>query len=86
MHTGDLDKVAVFVEIANPSRVPSTITVALVPDAGGPAREVTLDVGPEKRFRTWANLRAPRAAGSYHALVRDGQGRVIGRSSFQVTP
>lgn len=79
-------KIYAFVELENGDRVPGEITVSFEPPGGGASRgNVTLAVGAEPRFRTWAFTRAARVAGAWTAVVKDGRGEVLARAPFEVS-
>jgi hypothetical protein len=81
----DLEKVYAFVELANDARAESGIVVTFTPPAAGPQRIIKLDVGPQKRWRTWAVTRKARAPGTWAVSVADARGTVLARTSFTVT-
>ena len=86
LRAGELQKFSTFIELTNETGEASSITVTLSPDGGGGSSAVTLPVSAERRFRTWANLKAPRQPGAYHVVVRDDHGRTLARSALRVSP
>jgi hypothetical protein len=71
-------------ELSNASSEEEKVTVTFVPPIGG-ATKVTLDVGPQKRWRTWALRKSLSAPGTWRVVVRDSSGRELGSRSFEVT-
>ena len=79
-------KIYAFVEVENPGAEESEVTVSFEPPGGGAAKGlVTLDVGPSRRWRTWAFTRGATTAGSWTAVVRGPQGEELARAPFEVT-
>jgi hypothetical protein len=79
-------RIYAFVELENESRAPGEIVVAFEPPDGGALRgNVTLEVGPHPRFRTWAFTRSAREVGSWTAVVMDSNGAILARAPFDVT-
>jgi hypothetical protein len=85
-HAAEVDKLYAFVELANEAREPGEIAVAFIAPNGTVARRVTLEVGAEPRWRTWAFTRRPKPAGTWTAVVTSPSGRVLARTSFEITP
>ena len=79
------DRVYAFIELENPGKVGSAISVIFEPPSGPPVAEIPLTVGDASRFRTWAFTRKARAAGAWTVVVRDDQHRVLARQTFTVT-
>ena len=84
--TQDLERVFVFVDVANEAREEGEIVVAFAPPGGGPAHRVKLAVGAEPRWRTWATTKRARAPGSWTAIVSTASGRELARAAFVITP
>jgi len=78
-----LEDVYAFIELANPSSKEGQVVVTFVPPSGKPTR-VTLDVGAQSRWRTWAKKRAPRAQGTWTVIVSTVGGEELSRGSFEV--
>lgn len=78
-----LEDVYAFIELANPSSKEGQVVVTFVPPAGKATR-VTLDVGAQSRWRTWAKKRAPRAQGTWTVIVSTVGGEELSRGSFEV--
>lgn len=81
---GEKNKLYAFVELTNKSKQATKITVTFVPPMGASSK-VTLDVGEVPRWRTWAKRSGTKAVGTWQVIVRDIQGKEIGRRSFEVT-
>jgi cell division protein FtsN len=81
---GSTSKLYAFLELSNASSEEEKVTVTFVPPIGG-ATKVTLDVGPQKRWRTWALRKSLSAPGTWRVVVRDSSGRELGSRSFEVT-
>ncbi len=73
-----------FVEIDNPDKAESDITVSFARDGAPEGGGVKLHVGAARRWRTWASTRSTHGAGAYRVIVRDASGREIGRASFTI--
>ena len=81
----EVERIYAFVEVNNRDRVESEIFVTFEP-ADGPARgHVRLRVGASSRWRTWAFTRGVREAGSWAAVVRNGEGELLARQPFEVS-
>lgn len=78
-----LEDVYAFIELANPSSKAGEVVVTFVPPSGKSTR-VTLDVGAQSRWRTWAKKRAPRAQGTWTVIVSTVGGEELSRGSFEV--
>jgi hypothetical protein len=46
---------------------------------------VTVKVGAQPRWRTWAYHSHFKKPGLYYAIVRDAEGQVIGKAPFVLT-
>lgn len=82
----DVERVFVFVDVANEAREEGEIVVAFAPPGGGPAHRVKLAVGAQARWRTWATTKRARAPGSWTAIVSTASGRELARAGFVITP
>jgi hypothetical protein len=78
------ERIYAFVEVGNPSRSEAEIFVSFVREGGAEGGRIPLRVGPSPRWRTWAFTRRIDEPGRWHAIVRDGLGREIGRAGFEV--
>ncbi|WP_437814555.1 DUF2914 domain-containing protein [Sorangium sp. So ce1078] len=82
----ETERLYAFLEIENRGDVEGEVTVAFVPpDGGAPVGNVTLEVGPSPRWRTWAFTRGARKAGEWTAVVRSETGEELARAPFEVT-
>jgi hypothetical protein len=81
----EADRIHAFVELANESQTPSEIHVTFTPPAGRALQRIPLDVGAQRRFRTWATTRKARTAGVWSVAVSDAAGNELARTSFTVT-
>ncbi|MEJ7731697.1 MAG: DUF2914 domain-containing protein [Polyangiaceae bacterium] len=79
------DRLFAFVELANESKIDGEVYVTFSPDGGGSSQKIKLDVGPEKRWRTWASSKKPRTPGGWTATVHDAEGHMLARTTFEVT-
>ena len=80
----EVDKLYAFVELQNEAKAESEVFVSFQPPGGGRSQRVKLEVGPERRWRTWAVTRRLRAEGTWTAVVTSADGRELGRTSFQL--
>jgi hypothetical protein len=79
-------KLYAFVEVENKDRAPAEITVSFEPPGGGASHgNVTLAVGAEPRWRTWAFTRNAHTVGAWTAVVKDTRGEVLARTPFEIT-
>lgn len=79
-----VQKLYAFLELSNASDEEQKVVVTFVPPQGG-ATKVTLDVGAQKRWRTWALRKSIHAPGTWRVIVRDTEGHELGSRSFEVT-
>ncbi|MCC6524914.1 MAG: DUF2914 domain-containing protein [Polyangiaceae bacterium] len=79
---GDAEVYA-FVELDNAPRKATEIRVTFVSPKGA-STTVKLKVGDVPRWRTWAKRTAAKAPGTWHVVVRDEDGKELGRTSFEV--
>lgn len=82
---GDAERLHAFVELTNEARAAGEIFVTFTPPGGGAPHRVKLDVGAERRWRTWATTRRARVPGAWSVTITDAGGAVLGRTSFTVT-
>lgn len=83
--SAEVDRIYAFVELANESQIPSQISVTFTPPAGRALQRIPLEVGAQRRFRTWATTRKARAAGVWSVSVSDAAGNELARTSFTIT-
>jgi hypothetical protein len=75
-----------FVEVENPTAEATDIAVAWIDLATGEThRSYVLEIGPHRRWRTWARAAAPRQPGSWAVVLTDAGGLEIGRAHFTMT-
>jgi Protein of unknown function (DUF2914) len=79
------DRIYAFVELENPAKAGTAITVVFEPPSGPPVAEIPLTVGETPRFRTWAFTRKARTSGEWTVVVRDDQHRILARQTFTVS-
>jgi hypothetical protein len=85
--TADTSHLFAFVEIDNPNAEPGEVTVTWIDLASGEAqRSYVLEIGPHKRWRTWARAAAPKQAGSWAVVVTDAGGAELARTQFAMMP
>lgn len=80
----ETEKLYAFIELSNASKQKGKIVVTFIPPQGS-ASKVTLDVGEQPRWRTWAQRKSPKAVGTWKVIVRDDTGKELGHRSFEVT-
>jgi hypothetical protein len=80
------NKLYAVMDVKNPSKEPSELSVAWLPEGGDKERgAVTLSVGAQPKWKTWAYHSGFRKPGRWTAIVRDAAGEEIGRATFAVT-
>jgi hypothetical protein len=82
---GANDRIYAFVEVGNESRVESELTLSFYRDGGRELGGSRLEVGAAPRWRTWSFTRVANKPGKWYAVVRDGEGKELGRKGFTVT-
>ena len=80
----DEKRVFAFLEVANAERAPGEVKVQFVDPSGRAQPSVDLPVGDSARFRTWAFTRKAHTPGTWKALVRDENGKVLAETVFEV--
>lgn len=83
--SAEADRIYAFVELANEAQSASEIFVTFTPPAGRALQPIPLEVGAQRRFRTWAATRKARTAGVWSVAVSDAAGNELARTSFTVT-
>jgi len=81
----DGKKLYAVMVVSNPEKVESEVTVAWQPDGGKERGGVTVKVGPQPRWRTWAYHSHFKKPGLYYAIVRSAEGQVLGKAPFVIT-
>ena len=81
---GDFERLYAFMKVSNPAGEASEVTVAWMPEGGKERGTVTVAIGAEKRWRTWAFTKTVRKPGKWNVVVRDKEGAVIGEAPFEI--
>ncbi|WP_156040507.1 DUF2914 domain-containing protein [Chondromyces apiculatus] len=81
----EIEQLHVFVELTNEARAAGEIFVSFVSPSGSTSQRIKLNIGAERRWRTWATTRRVKAPGAWQVTISDAGGAVLGRSSFTVT-
>ncbi len=82
---GNKDRLYAFLNVLNPSQQPHELTVSFAFLGDGKERgTVTVRVGAQKRWRTWAFTRVATKVGKWQVVVRDAQGKLIGTTPFEI--
>jgi len=81
------NKLYAVMDVKNPSKETSELSVAWLPEGSDKERgAVTLSVGAQPKWKTWAYHSGFRKPGRWRAIVRDTDGEELGRATFDVTP
>jgi len=81
----DTPRIYAFVEIGNPEKAQSEISISITPHGEAERGRVSLDIGASPRWRTWSFTRLAKKPGNYDVVVYDASGDEIGRAAFEVT-
>ena len=82
----DGKRLLAFVEVQNPKGEASSVELAWIDTATGKERgHQVLAIGPHKRWRTWARSSAPKKAGEFAVVARDGDGVELARTTFAMS-
>lgn len=81
---GAQDRIYAFVEVGNEDRAQSEVFVSFFKDGSAERGGVRLRVGPSPRWRTWSFTRLANDPGTWHAVVRNGKGQELARTSFEI--
>lgn len=80
------NKLYAIMEVNNPEKLGSELSVAWLPEGSDKERgAVTLSVGEQPKWRTWAYHSGFKKPGRWAAVVRDAGGVELGRATFDVT-
>ena len=80
------NKLYAIMEVNNPEKLGSELSVAwLLEGSDGERGAVTLAVGEQPKWRTWAYHSGFKKPGRWAAVVRDAGGVELGRATFDVT-
>ena len=80
----EVERLYAFVEVHNADAAESEIFVTFEPERGPARGHVRLRVGATPRWRTWAYTRGVRSAGTWTAVVRNGEGELLAKTDFLV--
>ena len=78
-------RIYAFVEVNNGSGEDSAVTVTFYRDGARQRGGIKMKVGASRRWRTWATTRHAKKPGTWHAVVRGPEGKVLARTSFTIT-
>ncbi|HHH11398.1 MAG TPA: DUF2914 domain-containing protein, partial [Sorangium sp.] len=78
-------RIYAFLEVNNPNDSDSKVVVTFYPEGGRQRGGITMKVGPSRRWRTWATTRRATKPGVWHAVVHDLHGKVLARTSFEIS-
>ncbi len=78
-------RVYAFVEVLNPSREETELSVTFEPPEGSARGTVPLHVGASPRWRTWAHTRYANVPGTWKVTVRDAAGKVVAHTTFEMS-
>jgi hypothetical protein len=81
---GDFERLYAFMKVSNPAGEASEVTVGWTPEGGKERGTVTVAIGAEKRWRTWAFTKVVKEPGKWSVVVRDKEGAVIGEAPFEI--
>ena len=80
------NKLYAVMDVKNPDKTESELSVAWLPGGSDAERgAVTLTVGEQPKWRTWAFHSGFKKPGRWTAIVRDTAGEELGRATFDVT-
>lgn len=80
------NKLYAVMDVRNPDKTASELSVAWIRDGSDEERgAVTLTVGEQSKWRTWAYHSGFKKPGRWAAVVRDAGGVELGRAAFDVT-
>jgi hypothetical protein len=80
----EIERLYAFVEVHNVDAAESEIFVTFEPERGPARGHVRLRVGATPRWRTWAYTRGVRSPGTWTAVVRNGEGELLAKTTFVV--
>ncbi len=82
---GEYDRIVAYMLIANPTETANEVFVSFLhTDSGKERGKVSVSVGAQKKWRTWAFSRMVNKAGKWEVIVRDKDENVIGRTLFEI--
>ena len=83
---GSFERIYAYLEVKNPSASQTELTVGWVMPNQRETGTVSVVVGAETTWRTWAFTKFARKAGIWWVVVRDVTGKLLGRAAFEVLP
>jgi hypothetical protein len=81
---GEYDRIYAFLNVKNPASTEEEVTVSFAPEGGSERGTVTVRIGPQKKWRTWAFSKVVRKVGTWQVIVRNRNGDLLGRAQFEV--
>jgi hypothetical protein len=80
------ERLYAFIKVKNPEKTPDEITVGWAPLQEDIHEQgtVVVSIGEQKKWRTWAFTKTIRKTGKWQVIVRNRDGEIIGRASFEV--
>ena len=82
---GEFERIVAFMSVLNPSETEDELQVSFLDTSDGRERgKVTVRVGAQKKWRTWAFTKTINKAGKWEILVRNKDGLIIGRAPFEI--
>lgn len=84
---GEFEKIAAYMIVINPSETADEIHISFRNVETGKERgKISVSVGAQKKWRTWAYTRTIRTTGKWEILVRDKDEQLLGRAPFEILP
>ena len=82
---GEYDRIVAFMSVLNPAETEDEIYVSFLNVETGKERgKVSVSVGAQKKWRTWAFNKTINKTGKWEILVRDKNDQVLGRAPFEI--
>ncbi len=82
---GEYDRIVAFMSVLNPTETEDEIYVSFLNVETGKERgKVSVSVGAQKKWRTWAFNKTINKAGKWEIIVRDKNDQVLGRAPFEI--
>ena len=84
---GEYERIYAFMSVLNPAETEDQLHVSFLNKASGKERgKVSVRVGAQKKWRTWAFSKSINKTGSWEILVRNSEELIIGRAPFEILP
>ena len=84
---GEYDRIVAFMSVLNPAETEDEVQVSFLNVETGKERgKVSVRIGAQKKWRTWAFSRHINKAGKWEILVRDKDDQLLGRAPFEILP